>query len=359
MDSLKRMIRAGSAGANRIVRGRAVRDATPMDEHTALAGDGQSPSVLAHARRRLGRGLNALLGGGGIPGAEHCDSEDADGHDSLPPDHIPVGAIDRNPFQPRKEFAEEAIAELGASIKLHGLLQPLLVRPAGGRFQLIAGERRWIAAKRAGLATVPCRVLQLEDRQVYEVAIEENLKRKDLGVMEKAAAFKDYLDRFACSIEELAGRLSMNRATLSNYLRLLDLPDEVKTAVNAEKISNGHARALLSLQESDQIALCRRVIADSLSVRKTEEAVRGIQKARAAAESADVVPFPSGESHAPAAAEHHGPSDHVRSLQEQLRQLLGAKVDIQVKGKDAGKIVIPFASTGEFEELIRRLRRAA
>jgi len=328
-----------------------------MDEFTAVAGEGQSPSVLAHARRRLGRGLNALLGGGGMPEAESGEPA-ADGADSLPADHIPVGAIDRNPFQPRKEFAEEAIAELSESIKLHGLLQPLLVRPAGGRFQLIAGERRWIAAKRAGLATVPCRVLQLEDRQVYEVAIEENLKRKDLGVMEKAEAFKDYLDRFACNIEELAVRLSMNRATLSNYLRLLELPDEVKKAVNAEKISNGHARALLSLQEADQISLCRRVIADSLSVRKTEEAVREIQKVRSTAESADVVPFPSGESHA-VAAEHHGPSDHVRSLQEQLRQILGAKVDIQVKGKDAGKIVIPFASTGEFEELIRRLRRAA
>jgi len=328
-----------------------------MDEFRAVAGEGQSPSVLAHARRRLGRGLNALLGGGGMPEAESGEPA-ADGADSLPADHIPVGAIDRNPFQPRKEFAEEAIAELSESIKLHGLLQPLLVRPAGGRFQLIAGERRWIAAKRAGLATVPCRVLQLEDRQVYEVAIEENLKRKDLGVMEKAEAFKDYLDRFACNIEELAVRLSMNRATLSNYLRLLELPDEVKKAVNAEKISNGHARALLSLQEADQISLCRRVIADSLSVRKTEEAVREIQKVRSTAESADVVPFPSGESHA-VAAEHHGPSDHVRSLQEQLRQILGAKVDIQVKGKDAGKIVIPFASTGEFEELIRRLRRAA
>lgn len=328
-----------------------------MDEFAAVAGEEQSPSVLSQARRRLGRGLNALLGGGGAE-AVLGQADNAESHDALPADHIPVGAIDRNPFQPRKEFAEEAIAELSESIRIHGLLQPLLVRPAGGRFQLIAGERRWLAAKKAGFETVPCRVLPLEDRQVYEVAIEENLKRKDLGVMEKAEAFKDYLDRFACSIEELAGRLSMNRATLSNYMRLLELPQEVKKAVNAEKISNGHARALLSLQESDQIALCKRVVADSLSVRKTEEAVREIQKVRAAADSADVVPFPSGGSSSHA-AEQNGPSDHVRSLQEQLRQILGAKVDIQVKGKDAGKIVIPFASTGEFEELIRRLRRAA
>lgn len=330
-----------------------------MEEFTAVADEGHSPSVLSHARRRLGRGLNALLGGGGANEVVHGGTDETADPETLPADHIPVGAIDRNPFQPRKEFAEEAIAELSESIKLHGLLQPLLVRPAGGRFQLIAGERRWLAAKKAGLATVPCRVLQLEDRQVYEVAIEENLKRKDLGVMEKAEAFKDYLDRFACSIEELAGRLSMNRATLSNYLRLLELPDDVKRAVNTEKISNGHARALLSLQESDQIALCRRVIADSLSVRKTEEAVREILKTRAAPDGADVVPFRFEDSNANAAAEHQGPSDHVRSLQEQLRQILGAKVDIHVKGKDAGKIVIPFTSTGEFEELIRRLRRAA
>jgi len=327
-----------------------------MDEHALAVAEADSPSVLGQARRRLGRGLTALLGNGGTETNGEQDAElSADSHEA---DQLPVGAIERNPFQPRKDFAEEAIDELAASIKLHGLLQPLLVRPCGGRFQLIAGERRWLAARKAGLETVPCRVLQLEDQEVFEVAIEENLKRKDLGVMEKAEAFKDYLKRFGCSIEELAGRLSMNRATVSNYLRLLELSDTVKKALNAEKISNGHARALLSLQEEDQVALCRRIIDESLSVRKTEEAVRAIQKVRADGESHDVVPFhANGQSHQQ--EQNAGPSEHVKSLQEQLQQILGVRVEIQVKGKEAGRIVIPFASNDEFESLLRRLRKAA
>ncbi len=322
-----------------------------MDEQAQAVADDGSVSVLSHARRRLGRGLNALLGNAGSetePGEETTTDLVAD-------DNIPVGAIEVNPFQPRKDFAPEALTELAESIKLHGLLQPVLVRPCGGRFQLIAGERRWRAAQQAGLATVPCRILELEDQQVYEVAIEENLKRKDLGVLEKADAFRDYLARFGCTIEELAGRLSMNRATLSNYLRLLDLPDAVKKAVNAEKISNGHARALLTLEESDQIALCRRIISEGLSVRKTETAVREIQQARHGGdgESADVIPMDQS------AAAKPETSSHVQSLQEQLRSLLGVKVEIQVKGKESGRILIPFTSTEEFEHILRQLRRAA
>ena len=306
----------------------------------------------AQPRRRLGRGLTALLGGGKRTPAPVIEPETP----AAPPDHVAVDSIDRNPFQPRKEFESEALAELAASIKQHGLLQPLLVRVTGERYQLIAGERRWLAARKAGLETVPCRVLELEDRQVYEVAIEENLKRKDLGVLEKAEAFRDYLQRFGCSIEELAGRLSMSRANVSNYLRLLDLCDPVKQALKEERISNGHARALLTLDENDQVALCLRIVADSLSVRKTEQAVKEIQTARTQAAEPDVIPL-SQEQPEPAAQPE--PNSHILSLQDQLRQMLGAKVEIQVKGKDAGRIVIPFASTDEFENLLRRLRRAA
>lgn len=329
-----------------------------MEDHANAPGLDGPPGGF---RRRLGRGLNALLGGGDdgeLPDGEAVE-ETGDSH------LIPIDCIDRNPFQPRKEFAEEGLQELADSIKLHGLLQPLLVRPYSGRFQLIAGERRWLAAQRAGLQRISCRLLELEDRQVYEVAIEENVKRKDLGVLEKATAFRDYLERFNCNIEELAGRLSMNRATVSNFLRLLDLPDPVKKALGEEKISNGHARALLTLDEEDQIGLCKRIVSESLSVRKTEQAVREIQQLRQPdsdgprpdppqndEQPADgsVIPMHGGES---------GPSSHVLSLQEQLRQILGAKVEIQVKGKDAGKIIIPFDSSDEFEGLIRRLRQAA
>lgn len=333
-----------------------------MDEPatTMVEQDAQHPGGL---RRRLGRGLSALLGGGpndeDTPLVVEEPTERSDAH------LVSVDMIDRNPFQPRKDFAEEALRELAASIKQHGLLQPLLVRECEGRFQLVAGERRWLAARVAKLTHVPCRVMQLEDRQVYEVAIEENVKRKDLGVLEKAEAFRDYLQRFGCSIEELAGRLSMNRATVSNFLRLLDLSEPVKQAVNDQKITNGHARALLSLEETDQIALCERIIADSLSVRKTEEAVKEIQRARQSAEEqggeSDVIPIDSAapQESEGSPQEENGLSSHVLNLQEQLRGILGAKVEIQVKGKDAGKILIPFASSEEFEAILHRLRRAA
>lgn len=327
-----------------------------MDEHANGPGADGAPAAHGGLRRRLGRGLSALLGGG-PEGDERAPDEPAG--DAADAHLLPVDAIDRNPFQPRKDFAEEALQELAESITLHGLLQPLLVRPHAGRFQLIAGERRWLAAQRAGLQRVPCRLMELEDRQVYEVAIEENVKRKDLGVLEKAAAFRDYLQRFGCSIEELAGRLSMNRATVSNYLRLLELPDPVKQALQREQISNGHARALLTLDEADQIALCRRIVADSLSVRKTEQAVKEIQQAREGSEPQAADPPQDGSVLPMHDSPGRGLSSHVLSLQEQLRQILGAKVEIQVKGKDAGKIVIPFASSDEFEGLLRRLRQAA
>jgi len=338
-----------------------------------IEGDAQTPQPTT-LRRRLGRGLSALLGGrpedDDSEPFETADAEtgsDADvGSETIETSdtsHIPLQAIDRNPFQPRKEFADEALQELAESIAQHGMLQPLLVRPQSGRFQLVAGERRWLAAGRAGIDRVPCRVLELDDRQVYEVAIEENVKRKDLGVLEKAEAFRDYLQRFDCSIEELAGRLSMSRANVSNYLRLLELSEPVKQALSEERISNGHARALLSLAPDDQAALCERIIAESLSVRKTEEAVK--QRQRAEAEeaqhsdgnlSSEATGADNGGSSPPP---QNGLTSHVLSLREQLQEMLGAKVEIQVKGKEAGKIVIPFASSDEFEGLLQRLRRAA
>jgi ParB family chromosome partitioning protein len=231
------------------------------------------------------------------------------------------------------------------------------VRTVGNQYQIIAGERRWLAAKQAGLETVPCRILELDDQQVCEVAIEENLKRKDLNVLEKAQAFQDYISRFDSTMEELAKRLSMNRSTLSNYLRLLELPDFVKQALLDNKISNGHARALLSLNEADQITLCKRIDSEGLSVRKTEQAVRSILRQDDVVEEPEpeTIPFPSASEKKPATEM----TNHIRSLQDQLRNLLGVKVEIRLSGKQSGKIVIPFHSNDEFERLVRQFRRAA
>lgn len=301
--------------------------------------------IPEQSRRRLGRGLNALLGTGVMGGID----AGAEGDQSV----VHVDLIERNPFQPRQDFDQSALNELVDSIRQHGILQPLLVRAAGGGYQLIAGERRLIAAKKAGLQEVPCRVLNLTDQQVSEVALEENLKRQDLNVLEKATAFQDYLKRFECSIEDLSRRLSLDRSTVSNMLRLLELPEAVKTDLLADKISAGHARSLLSLKDSDhQLSLCERIQKEGLSVRKTEEAVREILAA-----SGDLLPIKGKKPKSETTVVELTP--HVLGLRDQLRDWLGAAVEIKLSAKDKGKIIIDFQSTDDFERIVGKLHRAA
>lgn len=302
-------------------------------------------------KRRLGRGLTALLGSGSPADIEEPLSFQAATRPGNEPasDEISLELIETNPYQPRKEFDEDSLEELAKSIRQHGVLQPILVRATEDGYQLIAGERRWRAAQRAQLATVPCRVMEMDDRGACEAAIEENLKRRDLNVLEKAEAFREYLEHFGSTIEELAKHLSLNRSTVSNILRLLDLAEPVRDAVKADKISGGHARALLPLADAQQVVLCQRIQAESLSVRKTEQAVREILKPGSR-------PTTRKRANSPASAPT--PSNHVISLQEQLRQKLGAKVEIALKTSDTGHITIHFRSNEDFERLIRSLRAA-
>ena len=307
-------------------------------------------------KRRLGRGLDALLGGKShhtptavpvavaqpVPVAEPSPQ---------PVTLLAVDEIRRNPFQPRSEFDEESLNELAKSIGLHGVLQPVLVRKTDKGYQLIAGERRWLAAQRAGLKEVPCRVMDLADREVSEAAMEENLKRKDLNVLEKAQAFQDYVDRFACTIEELSKRLSMDRSTVSNMLRLLELPEPVRRLLHEEKITGGHAKAILPLEEVDQLAICERIQAESLSVRKTEQAVRTILRG----ETADTIPIESAKKEK-APAER---TSHVDSLEQQLRDTLGLKVQIKLKTSESGQVIIDFSSNADFDRITRLMRKAA
>ncbi len=309
-------------------------------------------------RRRLGRGLNALLGGA-VPDSQANELAGDSEMAIKPSDEISVELIERNPFQPRKEFDKESIQELAESMMTHGVLQPLLVRPQNGGYQLIAGERRWLAAKEAGIETVPCRVLELEDKNVCEVALVENVQRKDLGDLEKAKAFQDYLDRFGGTPNDLAKQLGMNRSTVSNFIRLLGLPDPVKKALNAGRISNGHARSLLSLEERDQIELCKLIQRDSLSVRKTEDAVKKLLGREEPAP--DTIPFeqkPDENAEANAPTEQAEKSNHIVSLEGQLRECLGTKVEIRVTGKDTGRISVEFNNNAEFERLVNALRTA-
>ena len=306
------------------------------------------PNSAANSkRRRLGRGLNALLGAT-QPEVVQPAEED------LELRHINVEDIERNPFQPRQDFDEDALNELAKSIKQHGVLQPILVRPVEDGFQLIAGERRWLASQLAGLKVVPCQVRELEDQSVNEAAIEENLKRKDLNALEKAQAFQDYQKRFQCSIEELAKKLSMTRSNVSNILRLLELHDDVKEALRHDRISFGHARSLLSLDGNDQVAMLQTIEGESLSVRKTEAAVRELLHGGTDNSAAN-----THEPDTPAIAGKVSPSNHVISLQNQLRDALGAKVEIRLKSEDSGKIIITFSDTMQFENILRVIKRAA
>ncbi|WP_145202592.1 ParB/RepB/Spo0J family partition protein [Thalassoglobus polymorphus] len=311
------------------------------------------------ANRRLGRGLSALLGSNAPASVE----KDAEAKEIGELSYLPINQIIRNPFQPRKQFEQESLGELAASIKEHGVIQPVIVREFEGSYQLIAGERRWQAAQKAGLTTLPCRVVDVIDKTACEYALEENLKRKDLNDLEKAQAFRDYLDQFSCSIEELAKQLSMSRSAVSNMLRLLELPDPVKNALHSERISAGHARALLALGEADQLALCGRIQSEKLSVRKTEAAVKELltenkedaapadaTKEAETADDAETIPISQAE---------NDRTNHVSSLEAQLRDLLGVKVDIKLKGKETGQILIPFSSNVEFERILKLVRRAA
>lgn len=298
-------------------------------------------------RRRLGRGLNALLNAGDSPAAP------VEGTLPIPAEllHLDVNTITRNPYQPRKDFDLQALHELTESITQHGVLQPLLVRETADGYQLIAGERRWLASRDAGLKTVPCRVLKLDDSHVSEVAIIENLQREDLNELEKAQAFQTYLDQFGCNIEDLARKMGKDRSTISNSLRLLELPQFVKEALRLGKISAGHGRALLPLEgEMDQVAMCQRIQSENLSVRLTEVAIREQLEEKQAK-----LPFKTGDKERKPAPSI---SNHVLQLQDQLREVVGVKVEIKLKGKDAGKMVIHFNTNDEFERIVQQLRKA-
>ena len=320
--------------------------------------------------RRLGRGLEALLGlpfgtqatapqeaphsqGNTAPLAAPAMLADTAGTDLFTVENhgaatqVSVYDIDTNPYQPRTEFGEDELVELTESLQQHGLMQPVVLRRLGDRFQLIAGERRWRAATRAGWTHVPAVVREADDRQVAELTIVENLQRKDLGPLEKAASFHRYLDSFQCTQEELAGRLSIDRSTVANLIRLLELPEGVRDALRQQKITAGHARALLPLgEERDQLAFCQKIQQEQLSVRATEQLVSETLRA---AEPGPLGVF-TGEEDGSAPKKSRR-TDNLADLNQQLRLALGTKVDVRQSAKGRGKITIHFTSHEEFDRL--------
>ena len=302
--------------------------------------------------RRLGRGLEALLGrplpadGSEIPGEPPLAA--------VSPHEAPqnglvlahVYEIENNPFQPRRDFDETAISELSSSLKEHGMIQPLVERRNGSRYELIAGERRLRAAIKAGWQQVPVQVREADDRQMSEIAIVENLQRKDLNPLEKATSFEQYLDRYGCTQEELASRLKLDRSTIANLIRLLELPEPIQQAIRSGTLTQGHARALLPLgDEREQLAFCERIRQEALSVRATEELVQQ------AIHSADQEPLSMTGAAATRAKTSRRSGQHFAQLEQELRTALGTKVDLKQKSGGRGQIVIHFGSAEEFERI--------
>ena len=227
-------------------------------------------------KSRLGRGLDSLIGGDGA---------------ATPPagalSQVSVAVIEQSPFQPRKGFDEDELSALSASIKTHGVLQPLVVRQVGDRFQLVAGERRLRAARAAGLDSVPVTVVDFNDQQALEAALIENIQRSDLNPIEKAMGFKDYLDRYHMTHEQLAGRLGLARPTITNLVALLELPSELQSAVRVGQLTTGHAKILKGITDpARQMQVSKEIIARGLSVHATEAFVKQSAAEKPAADSA-------------------------------------------------------------------------
>lgn len=303
--------------------------------------------------RRLGRGLEALLGrpmpAGGEVGEPQAMAAASSSPDGVLKVH--VYEIENNPFQPRRDFDQAAIDELCESLKQHGMIQPLVVRRAGGRYQLISGERRLRAAIKAGWEQVPVQVREADDRQMSEVAIVENLQRKDLNPLEKAASFQQYLERYGCTQEELAGRLSIDRSTIANLIRLLELPEAIQHSLRSGKLTQGHARALLPLgDEREQIAFSQRIEQEALSVRATEELV---QQAIRQADHEPLAVVGGGSSSRSKGVKRS--VQQMSSLEQELRSALGTKVELKQRSSGRGQIVVHFANADEFERLRKQL----
>ena len=280
-------------------------------------------------RRGLGRGLEALLGD--APVTQHTTAPDGDG--------VSTAAVDeiwRSPFQPRRWIDEEGIEDLAASIRSQGLLQPVVVRPrAAGGFELIAGERRWRAAQRAGLERVPVVVRDVDDRGALAMALIENVQREDLNPIEEARGLERLRQEFELTQEQVAEAVGKSRPAVANLLRLLNLPEAVRELLAQGDLEMGHARALLALPAEDQEPMARVVVKGQLSVRQTEALVR-----RAG----------SKPERKPASVD-----PDIRRLEIRLSERLGAGVSINHTRKGGGKVVIAYASLDELDGILSRL----
>jgi ParB family chromosome partitioning protein len=294
-------------------------------------------------KKALGRGLNALL----------SDSEDERLEVDIPIgnspsstssptgglNEIPVSQIEVNPFQPRSHFDEETLKELSESIKVHGIIQPITVRRlAHNQYQLIAGERRFQASKLAGLEKIPAYIRSADDQQMLEMALIENIQRENLNAIEIALSYQRLISECSLKQEELGDRVGKNRATVTNYLRLLKLPPDIQIAVRDTKISMGHARAIINVENPDQqLYIFKKTLNDELSVRKVEELVRELATSKPQTNK--------GLESAPPA------SREIAQLQTKLSSHFGTRVVVRSDGKK-GEIRVPFLSVEDLNRIL-------
>ncbi|HEX9658943.1 MAG TPA: ParB/RepB/Spo0J family partition protein, partial [Rhodothermales bacterium] len=283
-------------------------------------------------RKALGRGLNALLSSTKpAPSAPETSAEDRI-------HRIPLRQIDPSPDQPRQIFRDEGIEELAQSIRVDGLIQPIVVRPNGDRFQLIVGERRWRAAKIAGINEIPCIVQEFEKDRALEIALVENIQREDLNPIEVASALNRMVHEFQLSHEELATRTGKDRTTITNLLRLLKLPQEIQQLVAERRISMGHARALLSIDNPEaQLALAEKAAAHGMSVRDVERRVRAQQ--RPSAEKDETKPV----------------DPNIAAALEEMERALGTRVRLVQRNPSSGRIEIEYHSQEDIDRIYARI----
>jgi ParB family chromosome partitioning protein len=285
-------------------------------------------------KRRLGRGLDALLGA--YPAAEPDLRVAADSGRRT----LPIEFIDRNPRNPRRDFADDNLEELASSLKAHGMVQPIVVRPVAGsseRYEIIAGERRWRAAQRAGLHDVPVTIMDVSDREALELAIVENVQRTDLNPVEEALGYQALLDEFQYSQADLGETIGKSRVHVTNTLRLLKLPLPVLALLEDGTLSAGHGRALLGAEDPE--ALARIVVRKNLSVRETERL----------AQQPDAAP--------PAKAHGKTKSADLVALEKELGDTLGMKVELRDEGEGRGLVTIYYRSLEQLDHVIHKIRR--
>ena len=287
-------------------------------------------------KRGLGRGLNALIN----TGTDTESKENAKENNEYKEVFVNISLVEPNRNQPRKEFDKDALSELANSIKQYGILQPIIVQKNEDMYEIIAGERRWRAAKEAGLTEVPVIIRDYDKQKIMEISIIENIQRENLNPIEEAMAYQSLMEEYGLKHEELAERVSKNRSTITNSMRLLKLSDNIQQMIIDGKISAGHAKVLLSVENtSEQEKIAQELISKSLSVRELEKLVKQYIKPRKKKKSKDDKDY----------------SLFYKEYEDRLKDILGTKVQINTKDKNKGRIEIDYYSAAELERIVELL----